>query len=459
MAVRAFQPVRWTPAERAATRPEARTGPGPQGAIVFGFDVFALVLCLVVFGHTGWVGLVDIGLALCALTVRGHHRPRLVPSLSKDAGAIAGTLAIPLLGSLLLAEQTTHTNLLPWGMAAIAAAVVGRGVSYATLRTLRAHGQIIEPTVIIGAGNVGVELAQVLREHPEYGLVPVGFLDSFDDVDLPLPILGDVSSLEQIVPEYEVRRVIVAFGSMREPDMVPILRACDRGQVDIHVLPRFFEMGVAPAAGDTDDLWGMPIIQLRRFALRTVAWRTKRAFDLVVAGAVLTVLSPLLALVAVGVKLSSPGPVFFRQQRIGQNGRVVDILKFRSMRVNGDSDTKWSVIGDDRTTWFGRVIRKTSLDELPQLINVLRGDMSLVGPRPERPFFVNRFMTEVPGYEDRHRVPVGMTGWAQVHGLRGDTSIDERARFDNQYIENWSLWRDIMILVRTVVEVLRGTPT
>jgi exopolysaccharide biosynthesis polyprenyl glycosylphosphotransferase len=458
MAVRVEQPISWA-RPRSARLTIARGRLGSQRALLASADLACLSVVLFAVGHTAWRGAAFAGLALVVMTFRGLHHPRVVPSLFKDAGSLLGCLAVPLVAVLVVAGDMPGQPFLRFGLLAMGALLLGRLCSYAALRSLRAHGQIVEPTLIVGAGKVGVELAQVLREHPEYGLVPVGFLDGFDDTDLPLPIVGDVGSLDRVLAEYKVRRVIIAFGQMREPDMVPVLRACDRQQVDIHVLPRFFELGVTPSSAETDDLWGIPIIRMRRAALRTAAWRTKRAFDLVVAGSAVAILSPVFAVLALLVKVSSPGPVFFRQRRVGQSGRVVDVYKFRSMYTNTDSDTKWSVIGDARTTWIGRFMRKTSLDELPQLFNVLRGDMSLVGPRPERPFFVNRFGVEVSGYHDRHRVPSGITGWAQVHGLRGDTSIEERARFDNQYIENWSLWRDVVILARTCLAMLRGTPT
>ena len=159
---------------------------------------------------------------------------------------------------------------------------------------------------------------------------------------------------------------------------------------------------------------------------------------------------------AMAVKASGPGPVFFRQRRVGQRGQIFELLKLRTVSVNADSDTRWSVNADDRRTWVGRVLRRTSIDELPQLINVLKGEMSLVGPRPERPYFVDQYRVAVQGYDDRHRVPAGVTGWAQVHGLRGDTSIEERAIFDNHYVEHWSLWSDFVILARTFAAVIRG---
>ena len=170
---------------------------------------------------------------------------------------------------------------------------------------------------------------------------------------------------------------------------------------------------------------------------------------MVLVSVLLPLVAPVFGLIALAVRVTSRGPVFFRQTRVGQNGRLVTVLKFRSLHVNDSSDTTWSVANDDRHTIVGKFLRKSSLDELPQLINVLKGDMSLVGPRPERPYFVSRFDDEIPNYRDRHRVPVGMTGWAQIHGLRGDTSLEERVRFDNDYIENWSLAGDLKIILLT----------
>ena len=194
---------------------------------------------------------------------------------------------------------------------------------------------------------------------------------------------------------------------------------------------------------------------VRRAALRAGAWKVKRVADVLVSAMLLLLLSPLLAVLALAVRLSSPGPVLFRQRRIGQHGHEIEVLKFRTLRVNADADVTWSVEDDPRQTTVGRWLRRLSLDELPQLWNVLRGDMSLVGPRPERPHFVSRFSAQVTHYADRHRLPVGLTGLAQIHGLRGDTSIEERARFDNYYIEHWSPWEDVKVIIATVGVILR----
>jgi exopolysaccharide biosynthesis polyprenyl glycosylphosphotransferase len=274
-------------------------------------------------------------------------------------------------------------------------------------------------------------------------------LDSYQDTGLSTPILGDASALVSTIEHNHVTKVVVAFGAMPAAGMVQTLRDCGRLPVDLYVVPRFFELGVAPAPF-ADDVWGIPLIRLRRPALRPSGRVPKRAFDIVVSTLALVLAAPVLLAAAVAVRCSSPGPVLFRQKRLGVNGELFEVLKLRTLTLNGDSDTTWSVAADNRRTRVGSILRRTSIDELPQLINVLRGEMSLVGPRPERAYFAKQFGLEVQRYDDRHRVLGGITGWAQIHGLRGDTPIDDRARFDNQYIEYWSLWRDIVIMMRTV---------
>jgi len=264
-----------------------------------------------------------------------------------------------------------------------------------------------------------------------------------------------VSDLSRLMTAFRARRVIVAFGNRSSADMVRVLRASDQAGWTLYVVPRFFELGLYRQSHDVDDVWGIPLVRLRRSVLSRGAQLSKRCFDVVVASALLLFLSPLLLAVTVIVKMTSRGPVLFRQVRVGKLGRPFSVLKFRTMQVNDDSDEQWNPTGDSRVTNVGHFLRRTSLDELPQLWNVVRGDMSLVGPRPERPHFVNRFSTENARYEDRQRVLPGVTGWAQIHGLRGDTSIGERTTFDNYYIENWSLLLDIVILLRTVLAVVR----
>jgi exopolysaccharide biosynthesis polyprenyl glycosylphosphotransferase len=422
---------------------------------VLAVDCLALVVAAVVGGADRWWGWTGLGLVVVTLALRGRYRSRIVPSIAHEIPSIVGCVVVPLgFLALVIDRDSTSTGLLKMGALAVGLLLVGRMASYALVRLMRRRRLLFEPTLILGAGTVGEELARILVGHPEYGLRPVGFLDEFEDVEA-LPVIGPLARLDDALEEHAIRRVVIAFGATRDPDLVPIVRACDSHAVDIHVVPRFFELGLESTGRDVDSIWGIPLLRLRRAALRSGAWQVRQAFSFTLAALGLVLLSPLYGIVALAVRLSSPGPILFHQRRIGQDGRIFDVLKFRTMRVNRDSDTTWSVKSDRRITAVGRVLRATSLDELPQLINVARGEMSLVGPRPERPHFVDRFEANVHGYRYRHRVPAGVTGWAQVNGLRGDTSIRQRARFDNQYIENWSLWEDAVILARTLGEVLR----
>jgi exopolysaccharide biosynthesis polyprenyl glycosylphosphotransferase len=301
-------------------------------------------------------------------------------------------------------------------------------------------------------------VARRLLSHPEYGLRPVGFLD----VDPPdhltgrsrqAPLLGSPEDLEAIVEQTGASTVIVAFSSESDRQRVPLVRCCQGLGLDVLVVPRLFD--TLNQRAHLEHLGGLPLLSLRRADPRGWEFAIKHALDRVGAAVLLVILSPLMLFLALGVKLSSPGPLLFRQRRVGRDCQPFDLLKFRSMRLEDVNSPLFrpragsapgGVEGSDRRTRFGRFIRRTSLDELPQLINVLRGDMSLVGPRPERPEFVEIFEGEVERYGDRHRVKAGITGWAQVNGLRGQTSIADRAEWDNYYIENWSLRLDLIVL-------------
>jgi exopolysaccharide biosynthesis polyprenyl glycosylphosphotransferase len=456
----ATQHVTTLHAPRAARWPRATTARVPQWVaplVLLTVDVLALAVAVLLIGSSSLLALAYVPVALASLGIAGAYRPRLTLRALEATPWLVGRLAVAV---LVLAPAAwlggEVVDLVQVALVAVAAVVVGRILSYAVVRRLRRAGALTDSAVILGAGEIGAELATAFRDFPELGVTPVGFLDCVSDDDLPYPVLGDVDRLEELLDETPIRRVIVAFGPSRESDLVTVLRTAVQHRVDVHVVPRFFDCGVAPEGPETDDVRGIPLYRVRRAALRAPAWAMKRLLDVTVAGTVLLVTSPFLAVIAVAVKLSSPGPVLFRQKRIGQYGEEIEVAKFRTLRVNHDSETRWSVEDDPRVTAVGRMLRATSLDELPQLWGVLRGRMSLVGPRPERPFFVERFGASIDGYDDRHRLPAGLTGWAQVHGLRGDTSIEERSRYDNQYIEHWSLWRDLVILVRTVAEVVRN---
>jgi exopolysaccharide biosynthesis polyprenyl glycosylphosphotransferase len=346
------------------------------------------------------------------------------------------------------------------------------GVARLVLRVVRrhalAHASFAAPTLIVGAGIVGQQLASRLIAEPAYGLRPVGLIDSDP---LPrsgqfaastVPILGGARDLVDAAVASGCRQVVVAFSSAPDHLIVDGIERCRRLGISILLVPRMFELFNERAT--LDHVGNVPVISLRPTDPSGWEFAVKHALDRIVAAVALLVLSPALAVIALVVRLTSPGPILFRQLRVGRDGREFLVLKFRTMHDSPPVEAGFDlaeglapggVEGIDRRTPFGAVLRKSSLDELPQLINVLRGEMSLVGPRPERPEYVERFTAEVDRYDRRHRVKSGITGLAQVRGLRGQTSIAERVEWDNFYIQNWSIWLDLRILLLTVAEVLR----
>jgi exopolysaccharide biosynthesis polyprenyl glycosylphosphotransferase len=324
----------------------------------------------------------------------------------------------------------------------------------------------------VGAGRIGAQVERRLDEQPELGLRPVGYVDAQPPSDdqvagRRVPILGGPEELERIVRATGAEHVVLAFLSSRGSDakLVPIVRQCDELGLEVSLVPRLFE-SINVRVG-LEHIGGMPLFRLHTVRPKGWQFAVKHALDRLMAAGLIFVLSPLLVAATIGVRLSSRGPIFFRQRRVGRDGRDFDLLKFRSMRLADDpppgnvsvllpeNTAPGGVEGTDRRTGIGKLMRRTSIDELPQLFNVLRGQMSIVGPRPERPEFVELFERRVDRYEDRHRVKSGITGWAQVHGLRGKTSLSDRIELDNYYIENWSLWLDVKILVMTVGAVFQ----
>jgi len=440
------------PLQAAATASVAMAAVSILDAILF-----VVVVAVAGLPLTAWWTWAAVVAAVGALALTGHYRPRITLSVAREAGALAACASLPfLILALAKVNGPSTARLVMIGAIMAGSVILSRCGEYWLVRVLRTRGWFAERTLIVGAGDVSAKLASTLDEHPEYGLRPVGFLDKVDSAGLPLPLFGRVEMLRMVLTVERIDRIIVGFGVTREAEMVDVFRACENASVEIHILPRFFELATATSNRNVDDVWGFPLLHLRRSPLRRNARIVKRIFDASVAAFALLVVSPLYGAIAAVVKLTSPGPVHFSQQRVGERGAIVDVLKFRSMYANPRSDVEWSPLVDS-VTRIGRVLRVTGLDELPQLWNILKGEMSLVGPRPERPYFVEQFKAEVPRYDARHRVPVGLTGLAQVHGLRGDTPIDERARMDNQYIENWSLWHDFVILFQTISAVIRNT--
>ncbi len=320
----------------------------------------------------------------------------------------------------------------------------------------RTMGVGLERVAIVGRGRMQEGVLRTLQQRPGLGMVVVGELLRTGDAPGSLRVLGPFESLRQVVEENNVDLVLVALSFRQVQELLPILESLADSQVRVALVPDLEDARASSLR--LTHVENLPFMELRQVALSGIHRVFKRAFDIVVSSAMLFVLVPVLLCVALAVRVSSPGPILFRQPRVGRDGHVFDMLKFRTMRQDAEQHTGpvFAKAGDPRRTRIGRLLRTYSLDELPQLFNVLRGDMSLVGPRPERPVFVQEFRSTIPRYFERHKVRSGITGWAQVNGLRGDTPLEARTRFDIHYVENWSLAFDVKILVMTLRSVLSG---
>lgn len=325
-----------------------------------------------------------------------------------------------------------------------------------SLKVIREKGYNRQFVLIVGAGSLGKRFYQNLKQYPEMGYEVVGFLDDFQQWDSLeekryKPILGTVDDLEKVLEEMLIDEVIMALPLDAHSKYPKIINLCEKAGVRTLIIPDFFDY--LPARPYFDNFAGMPMINVRDIPLDLAGNRMfKRLFDIAFSLFAILLTSPIMLAIAIGVKLTSPGPIIFKQERVGLNRRNFMMYKFRSMKQlpPGTEDTGWTVENDPRRTKFGSFLRKTSLDELPQFFNVLFGHMSVVGPRPERPYFVDQFREEIPKYMVKHHVRPGITGWAQSNGLRGDTSIEERINHDIFYIENWSLLFDIKIIFKTI---------
>ncbi|TQR18171.1 undecaprenyl-phosphate glucose phosphotransferase [Psychrobacillus soli] len=331
--------------------------------------------------------------------------------------------------------------------------IVYRYVIKQSLRNLRSKGFNKQFVLILGAGSLGKRYMYNLTRHPEYGLEVIGFLDDYQsDGHLDTPVLGKLKELSKLLSEKIIDEVVVALPLTAFPKYQQIITICEKAGVRVTIVPDFYD--ILPASPHFEKFGDLPIINVRDVPLDEIVNRIlKRAFDIAFSLIAIILISPLLLVIVIGVKLTSPGPVLFKQERVGLNRRTFHMYKFRSMKHMPEiaSNTQWTIENDPRRTKFGTFLRKTSLDELPQFFNVLKGDMSVVGPRPERPYFVEQFKEEVPKYMIKHQVCPGITGWAQVCGLRGDTSIKTRIEHDIYYIENWTLLFDVKIIMKTVI--------
>jgi exopolysaccharide biosynthesis polyprenyl glycosylphosphotransferase len=415
------------------------------------------------------VGFPTVTMAL--LAAGGLYRERLRLQLLDDLRTIGGATAIASMATIALPVLTgantaglSAQGVRLWLFATVYLTASRGGIISSVIASRRQGAPV--PTLIVGAGSVGRLIAKRLAEHREIGLNPIGFLDkeprSANGDGPTLPVLGASWDLPDVVDMYGVQHVVFTFSTAPHEVMLRMVDECNRRGIRVTLVPRLFER--LPRDLTIDYLGGIPLLSIHPSSPSSWRFHVKYALDRAVAALALLAVAPVLLVLAVGVLVTTGRPILFRQRRAGRDGRVFEMLKFRSMRP-GDSlapeelsldVAPGGVDGEDRRTAFGSFIRGTSLDELPQFWNVCRGDMSLVGPRPERPEFIEVFGSHIHRYGDRHRVKSGITGWAQINGLRGKTSLSDRVEWDNWYIENWSPWLDFKILLRTGLAVVRN---
>jgi exopolysaccharide biosynthesis polyprenyl glycosylphosphotransferase len=398
---------------------------------------------------------------------RGEFRVRLVDGLGKVVGATS-LAAIALIAVDAYLEPGNRPALMIARAWLYATVYLIGGRLLLTWAQNRARSNLLvgKPTLVVGAGQIGAQVERRLSEQPELGFRVVGYVDADPPPEEMVPsreapVVGGPDDLPELLDRTGAQHVVLAFTSSPDSVLLPLIGQCEDRGVEVSLVPRLFES--INVRVDVEHIGGLPLLGLHSVNPKGWQFDVKHGLDRSIAAALLLILAPLMVAITLAVRLTSSGPILFRQRRVGRDGRAFDMLKFRSMRVVGSATTQrddlaevleneapGGVEGDDRRTAVGKLIRRTSLDELPQLVNVLKGDMSLVGPRPERPEFAELFGRNVRRYQDRHRVKSGITGWAQVNGLRGRTSLADRVEWDNYYIENWSLTLDLKILVMTL---------
>lgn len=375
------------------------------------------------------------------------------------AAVSVGTIMTAAFTSLVFKNELDYPRLMvgyAW-LLTIGSVTMGRLLLSAVERALRRRGVMAERVLIVGAGQLGRTILGKIRQAPELGYQVVGFVTDEErkgEVE-GVPVLGTTAEIASIVDSVEPNEVVIALPDASSQEILSIISRCEKGGVSIKLLPDVFQ--IVTSGASIASVNGLPLLTVRDIALRGWRLTLKRAVDLVLSALALVLLSPMMLLVALLVKLESPGSIFYIQERMGLDALPFQMIKFRSMRQDAEEDGPgWTRKGDPRRTRMGAFMRRLSIDELPNLINVLFGEMSMVGPRPERPVYVERFKEMVPRYMERHKEKAGITGWAQVNGLRGDTSISERTTYDLWYIENWSLLLDFKIILRTLVQSIKG---
>jgi exopolysaccharide biosynthesis polyprenyl glycosylphosphotransferase len=421
----------------------------------------------------GWLALFA-ALVVGACALRGMYRPQLRADILDDLRGVLISTSLAAMAVLTLRVLLTEPadlsaqSLRPWAFATVYLAA-GRVALHWSRAQARRHGESLRPTIIVGAGRVGRLMAKRLQLQPELGLKPIGFLDrdpmAAADDEIRLPVLGASWDLDRVVADHDVQQVIVTFSTAPHEVLLRLVQRCEELGVEVAFVPRLFERMSQRLT--IDYLGGVPLVVARRPNPKGIRFGIKYAGDRLLAAGLLVLAAPIMVGAALSVWLSLGRPLFFKQRRVGRDGREFEMLKFRTMRaaegnegaeLELEEDTApGGVEGVDRRTPVTAFLRRSSIDELPQLFNVLVGHMSIVGPRPERSYYVRLFEESVHRYGDRHRVKSGITGWSQVNGLRGKTSLADRVEWDNYYIENWSLWLDFKIVLLTFVSVFRAT--
>jgi exopolysaccharide biosynthesis polyprenyl glycosylphosphotransferase len=421
-----------------------------------------------------WIAVFS-AVALAVSALRGLYASRLHYELLEDLRSIVIAMSLAAVAVLALRElvappaDLAAQTIRIWAFATAYVAAGRIALNWSRVQSYR-HGESLRPTLIIGAGKVGRLAAKRLLAHQELGLEPIGFLDKdplvAEDDSLPVPVLGASWDLDRVAEQYRIEQVIVTFSRAPHEVLLRLVKRCEELGLQVAFVPRLFETVTSRLT--VEHIGGLALLTARRANPKGIQFAIKYAADRLVAAALLLLALPIMVPAALGIILTLGKPIFFRQVRVGRDGKTFAMLKFRTMRppvedgitpeaMDLPPDTApGGVEGGDRRNRLGTVLRRTSLDELPQLINVLKGEMSLIGPRPERPEFVGLFEQNVYRYSDRHRVKSGITGWAQVHGLRGKTSLSDRVEWDNYYIENWSLWLDLKVLLLTFLAVVRS---
>lgn len=389
------------------------------------------------------------------------YQPRRTSSIFVDAaplflGNLLGILILCSVSFFYREYSYSRLTFILFGILNFHLLFISRIIIRGTLKWLRKRGFNKRRVLIIGAGQLGFRVAKSFLDHESYGYEVLGFLDDIYTngkyKEYGLNILGRTSNIKGILETRDVDRVIIALPNKAQKKIHRIVSTCEEEGVATDIVPDLFQI-VQPVTKVT-SFGGIPMVSVRKTPVDTWSYRIlKRSFDMAFSLVILIVTLPISLLISLVIKLTSPGPVFFVQDRVGKNRKAFKMYKFRTMRVGPreESDTVWTQEADHRCTPVGAFLRKTSLDELPQFINVLKGEMSVVGPRPERPHFAKRFKTSIPKYMVRHQIRTGITGLAQVNGWRGDTCIKKRLEHDLFYLENWSLWLDVKIILKTFI--------